>query len=268
MNDPAKPAENAVAKQAPRTFAEMIKSDGYKQQLAAALPKGLTAERMVRVVLTAINKTPALLECTKESLWMSVLNCASLGLFPDALGRAYLVPFKGQCQLIIGYKGQIDLAYRSERIGMIQLSAVYAGDVFRFTKGLKPELHHEPCSEPGDLTHAYSVVHIKGCDMPSFEVMRRDEIEAIRKRSRAGNNGPWVTDYAAMAMKTVFRRHSRVLPMSAEMGQAMEVDADSFDIDTAHAVQKPKRFTEDKVPTQDTTAEVQNQAAAADGGAA
>lgn len=213
-------------KKAPATFRDLILSDGYKSQIAAALPKGLTADRMARVVLTAMNRNRDLLECSKESLWEAVLNCASLGLFPDALGRAYLVPFKGKCQLIVGYKGLIDLAYRSDRIGMIQIKAVYAGDHFHHEFGLKPTLDHKPCADPGPLTHVYSIVHIKGCEMPSFDVMRRDEVDAIRKRSPAGNRGPWVTDYDAMAMKTVFRRHSKVLPMSAELQQALEHDTE------------------------------------------
>jgi recombination protein RecT len=214
----------------PKTFRELITSDGYKNQLAAALPKGLSADRMVRVVLTAINKNPDLLKCTKESLWEAVMGCSALGLFPDMLGRAYLVPYGNKCTLIIGYKGLIDLAYRSERIDGVQLRPVFQGDYFVYRFGLEPQLEHEPCSEPGQLTHVYSVVHIKGAANPTFDVMRRDEVEAIRARSKAGNNGPWKTDYAAMAMKTVLRRHAKLLPMSAEMVQALEMDGDGIDL--------------------------------------
>jgi recombination protein RecT len=228
MNEPA---PNQVADPAPKTFRDMILLPSYQRQIAQALPKGLTAERMCRVVLTAINKTPKLLDCTKESLWAAVLNCASLGLFPDSLGRAYLVPYGDQCTLIIGYKGLIDLAYRSDQIGMIQLKAVYKGDQFEYEFGLKPCLKHVPSQQPGELTHVYSIVHIKGADMASFDVMRKDEVERVKKRSRAKDNGPWQTDYDAMAMKTVFRRHSKVLPMSAEMAQAMDVDDDRIDFD-------------------------------------
>lgn len=256
----------AVATQAPKTFKDLILSDGYKRQIEQALPRGFTAERLTRVVLTAMNKTPKLLDCSKESLWEAVLHCASLGLFPDALGRAYLVPYGKVCQLIIGYKGLIDLAYRSDRIGMIQIKAVYEGDKFYYDFGLCPRLEHVPCSTPGALTHVYSVVHIKGAGMPSFDVMRRDEVEKVRSRSRAANNGPWVTDYDAMAMKTVFRRHAKVLPMSAELAQAMEVDGDSNDLSLKDAeVVTPARLAEDfgekkpeEAPTVDTTAQVQS----------
>lgn len=230
-------SDNTVAAPQPRTFSELIKSDGYKSQLAAALPRGVTTERMVRVVLTAINRQPKLLQCTVPSLWQSVLDCASLGLMPDALGRAYLVPYKDKCTLIIGYKGLIDLAYRSERIAMIQVGAVHKGDHWVYERGMTPKLEHRPADQDttdASLTHVYSVVHLKDCPLPSIEVMTKREVDAIRKRSMSGNNGPWVTDYQEMAKKTVFRRHAKMLPMSAELERALNNDGDaSVDVSSA-----------------------------------
>lgn len=235
----------AVATTPAKTFRDLITSDSYKQQIASALPKGLTAERMTRVVLTALNRTPKLLECTKESLWQAVLDCAALGLFPDALGRAYLVPYKGKCQLIIGYKGLIDLMYRSDRIDMIQVGAVHLGDRWVYERGMHPKLEHTPCEAPGPLTHVYTLVHLKGCGMPSIEVMGKREVDAIRARSMSRDSGPWVTDYEAMAIKTCIRRHSKVLPMSSELAQALDTDANHDPIDPNAAASVPaERFGE------------------------
>jgi recombination protein RecT len=256
---------NAVSAAAPKTFRDLILMDAYKASLAAALPKHLTADRMVRVVLTALNRNPKLLECTKESLWQSVMDCASLGLEPDALGRAYLVPYENKrqgivaCQLIIGYKGLIDLMYRSERINMVQTGVVHKGDHWLYERGMAPKLEHRPCDEPGSMTHVYSVVHLKGCDMPSVEVMTRREVDAIKGRSRAAGSGPWVTDYEAMAVKTCIRRHSKVLPMSAELARALDTDADQVDLTAAVAPAAVDRFAGDlggeDTKTVDTTAE-------------
>jgi recombination protein RecT len=215
--------------QQPKTFRDLITQDSYKAQIAAALPRGLTADRMIRVVLTAINRQPKLLNCTKESLWQSVIDSASLGLFPDALGRSYLVPYGEKCQLIIGYKGLIDLMYRSDRINLIQTGVVHKGDAWNYQRGMVPKLEHAPCDQPGQWTHVYSIVHLKGCEMPSVEVMTRAEVMAIKARSRASTSGPWVTDEEAMAVKSCIRRHSKVLPMSAEVAQAMEFDGDQID---------------------------------------
>lgn len=229
------PAAGTVATAAPKTFRDLILSDSYKASLAAALPKHITADRMVRVVLTAINRQPKLLDCTKETLWQSVMDCASLGLEPDALGRAYLVPYGKTCQLIIGYKGLIDLMYRSERINMVQTGVVHKGDHWLYERGMAPKLEHRPSDDPGPMTHVYSVVHLKGCDMPSVEVMTRREVDAIKSRSRAASSGPWVTDYEAMAVKTCIRRHSKVLPMSAELARALDTDGDQVDLTAAVA---------------------------------
>lgn len=233
---------NTVATTAPKTFRDMISAPAYKEQIQQALPKGITAERMTRVVLTAMNKTPKLLECTKESLWESVLNCASLGLFPDALGRAYLVPYGNTCQLIIGYKGLIDLAYRSDRIASIQLVIVRAGDHFKREPLAMPPISHVIKEAEGDafrvMTHVYSVVYLKDCANPSVDVMSKREVDEIRARSKTGKSGPWVTDYEEMAKKTVFRRHAKVLPMSAELVHAMEVDGDSINVDVPAPVNR------------------------------
>ncbi len=254
MNEPT----NQVADAAPKTFRELLLTDSYQKQISQALPRGLTAERMCRVVLTAMNKTPKLLECTKESLWECVLNCASLGLFPDALGRAYLIPFNDRkndrviCTLIIGYKGLIDLSYRSERIASIQLVVVRKGDKFIRQPLSNPPIQHEIVEAEGDafrmLTHVYSVVYLKDCAIPSIDVMSKREVDEIKARSKSGDIGPWKTDYEEMAKKTVFRRHSKVLPMTAELAQAMDVDHDQIDFDAAKLVEgtvQPARFTKD-----------------------
>jgi len=236
-----------------KSFREMILAPAYKEQIAAALPRGLTADRMIRVVLTAINRSPKLLECTKESIWQAVLDSASLGLFPDALGRSYLVPYGDKCQLIIGYKGLIDLMYRSDRISMIQTGVVHQGDHWIYERGLEPKLEHRPCDEPKEWTHVYSIVHLKGCDRPSVEVMTRKEVMAVKKRSRAAGSGPWVTDEEAMAIKTCIRRHSKVLPMSAEASQALDTDGDRIDLDMVATTEK-NRLADPFAGATDTTA--------------
>ncbi len=251
MNTPA------TQTQPPKTFRDLITSEGYRQQLAAALPKGLTADRMIRVVLTAINKTPKLLDCSKETLWASVLNAAALGLFPDALGRAYLVPYGKDCTLIIGFKGLLDLAYRSDRIASISVQVVREGDIFEREPMSMPPIKHKVV-EPADgsfrkATHFYSVAYLKGCEHPSVEVMSLREINEIRARSKSGQSGPWVTDYEEMAKKTVFRRHAKMLPMSAELVNAFDVDQDHIDVTTAA---RPSASDDIAPKTTDTTAEV------------
>jgi len=197
-----------------------------RKEIEAALPAHLTPDRLLRIVTTEIRKTPALLECSQASLLGAVIQSAQVGLEPGgALGHCYLVPFKGQVQLIVGYRGFLELANRSDRVSKIIARAVYSGDEFEFEYGLNERLVHKPgdASKRGQLSHVYCVVTLKdGAQM--FDVMAKAEVDAIRNRSKAGNSGPWVTDYEAMAKKTAVRRLFKFMPASIEAQRAVGLD--------------------------------------------
>ena len=200
-------------------------------QIAMALPKHMTPERMMRVCNTAIQKTPALLDCEPRSLMGAIIQSSQLSLEPDGvLGHAYLIPFNNrktgriECQFIAGYKGLIELSRRSGQISTVYAHAVHANDEFRYTLGLDPTLIHKPTSgEPGDLIAVYAVCHLRDGGK-QFEVLQRREIDAIRSQSKASNSGPWVTHYDEMAKKTALRRLCKLLPTSPELARAAALD--------------------------------------------
>ena len=195
-------------------------------QMAAALPRHMSADRMLRITMTSIQRTPQLLDCEPRSLIGAVIQAAQLGLEPDGvLGQAYLVPFGNQVQFIPGYKGLVALARRSGQISTIEARVVHEKDAFKYSFGLKPVLEHVPTTEPepGDVVAAYAVAHLKD-GAYQFEVMLKREVDAIRGRSRAGKSGPWVTDYEEMAKKTVLRRLCKLLPASVELATAVALD--------------------------------------------
>jgi len=200
--------------------------DKLKPQITTALARHVDPDRFVRVALTTLQRTPALGRCTKESFFGSLMECAQLGLEPDGVfGLAYLIPFGDQCQLVPGYKGILELMRRSGDVLDCYSEVVREGDRFRVLKGLHRDLIHEPASgnEAAPVTHVYNVAVLKN-GVSRFEVMTCDEVEAIRKRSKAGKSGPWVTDWSEMAKKSVLKRHSKWLPASAELRQALTVD--------------------------------------------
>lgn len=217
----------------PQTIAAMM--ERYKSEIARALPKHLDADRLARIALTEFRKTPALLECDPKSLLGAVIQAAQLGLEPgSALGQCYLLPFKNSktgttdVQFIVGYRGMIDLARRSGQIESINAYAVHEGDDFNVSLGLSPDIDHKPNweldrSNPDTIQFVYAVAVLRG-GAKQFEVMTRSQIEAIRKRSKAGHFGPWKTDYEAMALKTVIRRLFKYLPASVEMVNAATLD--------------------------------------------
>jgi recombination protein RecT len=193
----------------------------YKNLMAKVLPQHLSADRMLRVFLAAIQRDSKLLNCSASSLVACLVRAAELGLEPNTgLGLSYLVPFKGVCTLVPGYRGLVQLAVQSGAVTQIRARAVYAGDKFGFEYGLDESLVHVPQGVIDDkglakLAHVYSVAKLTNGEK-DFDVMTVAEVDRIRKRSKASDNGPWVTDYDEMAKKTVVRRHSKALPASTD----------------------------------------------------
>ena len=210
--------------------------------LEALLPKHFDSERMLKLALGALRTTPKLSGASLASLLGSVVTCAQLGLEPNTpLGHAYLLPFdkrekqgnqwvttETQVQVIIGYKGMLDLARRSGQIVSIAAHEVCENDDFRFAYGLDEELFHRPSmKDRGVVTGFYAVAKLVGGGH-SFEFMGCTEVNSIRdkaaEKSRAKKDssgrpiitGPWADNYIEMGRKTVLRRLFKYLPISIE----------------------------------------------------
>lgn len=231
MNDEAKPAPQLPAlKQRMESLRTMLEK--AKPSMALIVPKHVTPERLIKLALVAASRSPRLLECTPESVVQGVMTASQLGLdVGGPLGSAYLVPYKNnktgryEAQFIPGYRGLIDLARRSGQILGIEARVVHEKDTFEFQYGLTPMLRHIPSDEedPGKTTHAYAIAKLKDSD-PQVEVMTARELTGIRRRSKAANDGPWVTDTDEMNRKTVVRRLVKYLPMSVELATALELE--------------------------------------------
>lgn len=216
------------------SLGKLISSDSAKKQFAAALPKMVPAETFVRAVMTCLNKTPKLLNCTQTSVTSSLLTLAQLGLLPD--GRnAHLIPYGTECQLIIDYKGYVELVMRSGMVSRIHADKVCENDVFNVNLGEITEHKIDYRKDRGPAYAYYVVVTMKDGGTKT-EIMSKADVDAVRKRSKAGSSGPWVTDYDEMAKKTVFRRCQKWLPISAELRSALDADDDRIVETTATPV--------------------------------
>ena len=220
----------AIAKQEPKkqqTALDLMLDPKIKAQIALALPKDMTADRMARIVMTEIRKTPKLLQCNKESFLGAVMQCSQLGLEPgSALGHAYLLPYGNNVQLIIGYRGMIDIARRSGQILSIEARVVYETDRCEVACGLDSNLVHVrdfEAEDRGQLKFVYAVAKLKDGGK-QFEVMGRKEVDKVRKMSKSGESGPWKDNYEEMAKKTVIRRLFKYLPVSIEVAKASAID--------------------------------------------
>lgn len=208
-----------------KTFRDLLNK--MRPQFEMALPRHVDAGRLMRMAMTTFQRVPKLLDCTQESVLGALLEVATLGLEIDTgTGQAYLIPYKTKATLILGYKGLIELSYRTDRLLSIYAREVYAVDEFDFALGLEPRLEHVPdlnAEDRGDMVAVYAVAHLKGGGR-LFEVMGKGDVLAIKRRSRASSEGPWVTDEAMMWRKTAIRRLAKVLPKSAELQRAVSLD--------------------------------------------
>lgn len=214
------------------TIADMIRV--LEPEIRKALPSVLTPERFTRMALSALNNTPKLAECTPMSFIAALMNAAQLGLEPNTpLGQAYLIPYQNrkagilECQFQIGYKGYIDLAYRTGQIQMIQARVVYAGDEFDYEFGLNPRLVHRLGSgEKGEIRYIYGIFQLTngGC---GFEVCNKADMDAFAQKysqSFTKDFSPWKSNYEDMAKKTMVKRALKYAPIQSDFGRAMSLD--------------------------------------------
>lgn len=228
--------QNAATKPSTRTEAGRATMQAYikrmEGEIEKALPSVLTPERFTRIVLSALSTNPKLQETTPESFLGAMMTAAQLGMEPNTpLGQAYLLPYYNskkrclECQFQLGYKGLIDLAYRSGEVSTIQAHVVYEHDKFSYAYGLEPQLEHVPAmGDRGSPTHVYAVFRTKDGGY-SFGVMSIDDVRRHAQRySKSFENGPWQTNFEEMAKKTVLKRVLKYAPLKSDFVRGVSQD--------------------------------------------
>lgn len=262
MTDEANPGATSIRALKPKTKAEVDAMKPRDQiahylsaksgELAKMIPKHLTLDRLLKVATIAATTTPALAKCDIPSLVAAIGQCAQMGLEPNTvLGQAYLVPFNtkrkvngvdtwvNSVQVIVGYRGYIDLARRSGQITSLSSHEVRENDHFDYAYGLVERLEHVPAKKNrGEIVAFYAVAHLKDGGHV-FEVMSREEVEAIREQSQGWqqsvkykktDSNLWTKHFAEMGRKTAIRRIAKYLPLSVELQTAIESDGSRVDV--------------------------------------
>lgn len=232
-------AAPAPARKAPPTIKERLQSPDFALEVSKVLPKHLTPERMVKTALMALTRTPKLATADQYTFFLCLMQCSALGLEPDGR-KAHLIPFENrkrgvtEVQLIIDYKGLVELVMRSGQVSNIHADVVCENDVFEFDRGLVTKHSYKLGQPRGEPIGVYAMARFKD-GSEKAEVMGWHEVMRIRDRSQgwmAFKNGyakssPWETDEGEMAKKTGFRRLSKWIPMSVEVMDALAADADT-----------------------------------------
>ncbi len=213
--------------QKPSTMKGLIKQ--MEPQIRNALPKQIGVERFVRTALTALSTNPKLGACDQKSFLGSLMQAAQLGLEPNTpMGQAYLIPYGNQVQFQIGYKGILDLCYRSRQFKTIYAMEVFQEDQFNCRYGTDPHIEHVPADNPKGDAVKYYAVYVTVDGGVAFRVWSREKIEAHAKKTsqayRSGKDSPWKDWFDEMAKKTVLRDLLKYAPKSAEVSQAVAHD--------------------------------------------
>lgn len=230
--DRAQQAGADVATQQQSPFARMTNFlEQMKPEMARVLPKTMAPDRIARLALTEMRRIPMLAEATLESFGGALMTAVQLGLEPGVAGECWILPFRNQrsnrvdAQFVMGYQGMIKLFWQHPSAQMIDAHEVFPEDEFDYAYGLDPYLKHKP--KPRAETskaHSFYAVARTTTGGSVFVVLTRDDVERIRKRSKAKDNGPWVTDYDQMAKKTCIRQLFKVVPKSTQLALAIAHD--------------------------------------------
>jgi recombination protein RecT len=230
-------AEETAMTRPQRTLQGLIKS--MEGEIARALPAHIKPDRVSRIALTALRQNPDLEKCTPESFLAGLITSSQLGLeINTPLGQAYLIPYNNrrcidgkwitvkEAQMQIGYKGIIDLAFRTGEYESIYAHEVDEADIFEFCYGLQKDLKHIPADKPtGKIKGYYAVYRLKngGYDLcyMSMEAVKahKDKFSKV-----SSEKGPWTTNFDEMAKKTVLKKVLKYAPMSVELSSKLAQD--------------------------------------------
>lgn len=247
----AAPADtpNTPAVQKPQTQLDKMRGDNFVAEVAKSLPKHVDAASFVRHAISVVAANDDLKKIAvggpgtaPHTIISGVMRAASLGLDLDpSLGQAYLVPRRNngvhQATFQIGYQGYLELVMRTGKVRRVEVERVYSRDKFEALKGSEGFVRFEPdwfAEDRGDLIGWYALVELEG-GVVQWRTISKKAVEAHRDqyapKGKSGQvTGPWASHFEAMGDKTAFLQLVRWLPKSAELAEALGVDADASSV--------------------------------------
>ena len=209
-----------------------IMSTNVTSQLEMALPDHIPVEKFQRVIVTAVNKSPALVTADRRTLFTSCVECASDGLVPNGK-EAALVMFGQKVVYMPMIAGIYKRVRNSGEVTTLNGQVVHEKDHFNYAYGFEPTLEHRPADgDRGKVSHVYAVAVLKD-GTRDMEVMSVAEVEEVRATSKAKDSGPWVTWWGEMAKKTVVRRLAKRLPLTADLERLVQRVDDLYELSGA-----------------------------------
>jgi recombination protein RecT len=227
----------------------------HNDQLAAALPKHLNPDRMVRLALTAFSQNSAIGECDPKTTFGAVVTASQLGLEIGIVGQGFLGPYGKKCQFIPGWQGLVDLVSRTGR-ATAWTGAVFEGDEFEYEMGDKPFVKHKPKGEdnPKKMTHVYAVGRVNGSEWPVIEVWpiarvwkHRDRFNKVGKRHYSYENEEMYARKIPLLQvikylpKSIELSHAIGISMAADDGRGATIDGEFLNLGETPPAEAPEK---------------------------
>jgi recombination protein RecT len=227
----------------------MLDNPRVAKGMAAVAGKFLSPDKMLRLCINAVHKTPDLMKCDPKTVLGAMMASAALDLEPNTVQQqAFLIPYARNkkvgdewvkvydCQFQIGARGFRTLAYRSPRVSSIEAGSIRHGDHFKNRIGKGGGFEYEmSLAERGPLIGAWSYVQLVDggeltCVLPLDEVMKirgrsetfraltaaiekaRDDKDRARAEAKLAET-PWVMWLDDMAAKSATKKHAKQLPL-------------------------------------------------------
>lgn len=210
--------------------------------LSNIVPNEMCAKRLIRLFYVELSKNPDLNICSVDSICGAIMSCAQMGLEPGIAGMVYLIPRwdkdtdTTKLTVQLGYRGMLEMAYRTGVISTIKAFTVYENDECSIELGKEDNIvHKRKIGNKGNAVGYYAIVTMKDGEK-HFDFMDIEDIEKVRARSKTPNYGPWKSDYDQMALKTVIRRILKLAPTSVNLNagisfdEAHEYDGQNLDV--------------------------------------
>lgn len=214
---------------------QLLVNKEAETRLASIATKQLGADKLVKLTIEALRRTPKIGDCDPMSVFNAMIQCATLGLEPNTVQQhAFLIPYGKECTFVIGYKGMADLARRHPSVVSIHSDVVYSDDdLWTYEYGSGVHLRHKPGPRLGKPTHAYCYVKLRDGEaftvLPWAQVLKtRDQSQGWQSAVKYGKTAksPWHTHTDRMAAKTALRALANAgeMPMANEFLAAIRAD--------------------------------------------
>ena len=215
-----------VARSPAAQFSDFM--DKMKPQMALALPRHMNADRMARLAITAFSASPELQACSVQSIASSIMIAVQLGLEPGINGQGYLIPYKGTCTFVPGWKGLVDLVARAGR-ATVWTGTVRAGDEFEYQLGDAPFCRHKPGDgfDGEEFSHVYAIGRVRDASMAVIEVWTRAKVQRhLKQYNKVGGRHYALANENNLEMygrKVALLQVLKYMPASIELANAIEV---------------------------------------------